>query len=106
MDDSRMRAFVEAYRKEFGGDPDAFAVAEYDAVSMLAAAVAEIARESGVDKVTGDAVRAKLGAMRWRGLAMEYKSDGKGNMAHAAMVVCYGGASRVPDIAARYVPAS
>lgn len=102
MDNPRMKAFVEAYRAEYKADPDAFAVAEYDAVSMLAAAIAEIARADGADKVSGEAVRTRLSAMRHRGLATEYRSDGRGNMVHTAIIVCYDGISRVPPIAQRY----
>jgi len=31
-----------------------------------------------------------------------YKSDGNGNMAHEAEIICYDGTSRVPALAARY----
>ena len=99
IDDAKMKAFVEAYRKEYRADPDAFAAAEYDAVSMLAVAIAEIAKAGSV---TGESVREKLSTMRYRGLAAEYRSDGKGNMVHTAMIVCYDGTSRVPPIAQRY----
>lgn len=102
MDEAKMKAFVEAYRAEYKADPDAFAVAEYDAVSMLAAAITEIARSDGADKVSGDAVRAKLSSLSHRGLATEYKSDGKGNMVNSAIIVCYDGTGRVPPIARRY----
>jgi len=102
MDDPRMKAFVEEYRAVYKADPDAFAVAQYDAVSTLAAAVAEIAKADGADKVSGEAVRAKLSTIRYRGLATEYGSDGKGNMNRAAIIVCYDGTSRVPPIAQRY----
>ena len=33
---------------------------------------------------------------------MTYRSDGKGNMAHSASIVCYDGSSRVPSIVKRY----
>ena len=33
---------------------------------------------------------------------MTYKSDGKGNMAHDALIVCYDGASLVPAVAKRF----
>ena len=33
---------------------------------------------------------------------MTYKSDGKGNMAHDALIVCYDGKSRVPQIIKQY----
>jgi branched-chain amino acid transport system substrate-binding protein len=94
-----MKAFVEAYRREYGADPDAFAVAEYDAVSMLAAAIAESVKAGAV---TGESVRERLATMRYRGLAAEYRSDGKGNMVHTAMIVCYDGQSHVPPIKERY----
>jgi branched-chain amino acid transport system substrate-binding protein len=99
VDDPKMKAFVEAYRREYGADPDAFAVAEYDAVSMLAAAIAESAKAGAI---TGESVREKLATMRYRGLAAEYRSDGKGNMVHTAMIVCYDGQSHVPPIKERY----
>ncbi|TWT05632.1 ABC transporter substrate-binding protein [Reyranella sp. CPCC 100927] len=102
-DNDRMRKFVAAYRREYQADPDAFAVAEYDAVRMLGVMVDEIVKAKGVDAVTGDAVRARLSTMRWPGLATEYWSDGKGNMAHEALIVCYGGTDRVPAIRSKYV---
>ena len=33
---------------------------------------------------------------------MTYKSDGTGNMAHSAVIMCYDGTSRVPRIVKRY----
>jgi branched-chain amino acid transport system substrate-binding protein len=33
---------------------------------------------------------------------MSYISDGKGNMAHDAVIICYDGKSRVPNIRQRY----
>jgi len=33
---------------------------------------------------------------------MTYKSDGRGNMAHSAVILCYDGASRVPKIVQSY----
>ena len=51
---------------------------------------------------SADEVRAYLAATTYRGLAMTYRSDGAGNMAHSAVIMCYDGASRIPDIVARY----
>jgi branched-chain amino acid transport system substrate-binding protein len=101
-DNASMRDFVAAYRKDYQADPDAFAVADYDAVRMLDAAIGEIIKTGGVAAVTGERVRSQLAALRWRGLATDYRSDGKGNMAHEALIVCYDGASRVPPIVSRY----
>jgi branched-chain amino acid transport system substrate-binding protein len=101
-DNASMSGFVGAYRREHQADPDAFAVAEYDAVHMLAAAVIDIASAGGIESVTGDAVRARLSAMRWQGLATDYRSDGRGNMAHEALIVCYDGVGRIPEIATKY----
>ena len=33
---------------------------------------------------------------------MNYRSDGKGNMAHSAVIICYGAEDRVPQIVKRY----
>ena len=92
-----MKAFLEAYRAAYKSDPDAYAAAQYDAVRMLGG----ILRELGSD-ATPEAVRTRLANDTYRGIAGTYRSDGKGNMAHEAEIVCYGGASRVPQVVARY----
>ena len=51
---------------------------------------------------TPEAVRQALATMSYDGLAMSYKSDGHGNMAHSAVILCYDGAGRVPKIAQTY----
>jgi branched-chain amino acid transport system substrate-binding protein len=90
-----MDAFLARYRAEFKSEPDAFAVGEFDGVSMALQAVADGAK-------TAAEVRDALSRMTYTGLAMTYRSDGKGNMAHSAIIVCYDGASRVPKIVKRY----
>ncbi|HEX2887066.1 ABC transporter substrate-binding protein [Vineibacter terrae] len=102
-DSADMQGFVTAYRRDYGADPDAFAAAQYDAVRMLGLLVEDIVKAKGADAVTGEAVRAALAQARWRGLATEYFSDGKGNMAHEALIVCYDGSGRVPVIKQKYV---
>ena len=89
------RAFTAKYRTRFKSDPDAFAVGQYDAMMMMIAAL-----EAGVD--TPAKMRAWLAGNSYKGLAMTYRSDGKGNMAHDAVIVCYDGASRVPAVVKRY----
>lgn len=88
-------AFTQAYRAAFDQDPDAFALGQYDAMRMALAAVADGAR-------TPDAVRDWLAKEPFEGVAMTYISDGTGNMAHDALIVCYDGQSRVPAIVKRY----
>lgn len=90
-----IKDFVAAFRKAYGAEPDAFALADYDAVSMLLTL-----RRNGIR--TGPAMRRALATTRYRGLAMTYRSDGKGDMAHDAIIVCYDGKSRVPRIVKRY----
>lgn len=87
--------FAATYRLKFGAEPDAFALAQYDGMRMVLAAVAKGARDA-------EAVRAFLASNSHEGLAMTYRSDGTGNMAHDAVILCYDGTSRVPAIVKRY----
>jgi branched-chain amino acid transport system substrate-binding protein len=87
--------FVADYRKTFNTEPDSYALAQYDGTAMVLEAV-----KAGA--TTPEAMRQALGTMTYRGLAMTYKSDGRGNMAHSAIILCYDGTSRVPKIAVRY----
>lgn len=87
--------FLAAYRKAFGTDPDAYALGQYDGAMMLLHAVASGAR-------TPDAVRVALATESYKGIAMTYRSDGAGNMAHSAMILCYDGTSRTPKVVRRY----
>lgn len=87
--------FLAAYRAEFNAEPDGFAMGQYDGVSMVLDAASKGAR-------TAADVQKALSSTTYKGLAMTYKSDGKGNMAHSAMIICYDGASRTPKIAKRY----
>jgi branched-chain amino acid transport system substrate-binding protein len=90
-----MNAWRDSYRAAFGDDPDAFALQQFDATMMVLNAIA-----AGAD--TPAKMREALATGRHVGLAMTYRSDGKGNMAHDAVIVCYDGASRVPKIVKRY----
>jgi len=90
-----MRTFLKMYRDEFAADPDGFALGQYDAVSMMLDAVAKGA-------TTPAAVTRALATNTFEGLAMRYRSDGKGNMAHSAVIVCYDGTSRIPTVARRF----
>jgi branched-chain amino acid transport system substrate-binding protein len=90
-----MQRFATDYRRQFGSDPDAFAVAQYDGTMMLVEALLAGAKD-------GEAVRAYLAGHSYTGLAMTYRSDGKGNMAHDAQIVCFDGKTRVPAIVAHY----
>ena len=51
---------------------------------------------------TAEAVTKALSTGSYQGVAMTYKSDGHGNMAHSAVIVCYDGSSRVPVVARHY----
>jgi branched-chain amino acid transport system substrate-binding protein len=91
-----VEAWTRDYRAAFGADPDAFALAQYDGAMMMLAALRAGARSP-------EAMRAWLASETHRGLAMTYRSDGKGNMAHDAVIVCYDGTDRTPRIVKRYV---
>lgn len=95
-----MKAFADSYRAAFKTEADAFAAAQYDAVQMLATVVADL-RKASAD-VSPIAVRGALARDSYKGLVTTYKSDGKGNMAHEAEIVCYDGTGRVPKVVERY----
>lgn len=83
--------FARRYRARFKAEPDAFALAAYDAVMAVAELLPRKPR-----------LEASLAGVAIEGLAMTYRSDGKGNMAHDAIIVCYDGVSRTPRVAKRY----
>lgn len=87
--------FLAQYRAEFNAEPDGFALGQYDGVMMALDAVARGAR-------TPSDVTKALAAATYRGLAMTYKSDGTGNMAHSAVIMCFDGRSRIPRVVRRY----
>lgn len=93
--DPDINAFAERYTDRFGTPPDAFALHQYDAVSMFLNALAKGASDA-------EAVRTALSTESYDGLAMTYKSDGNGNMAHDAVIICYDGTSRTPEVVKRY----
>jgi branched-chain amino acid transport system substrate-binding protein len=95
-----MRDFLAAYRAAYNSDPDAFAAAQYDAVRMLGDVIAGLRRDGTA--VTSAKVREKLSSARYQGVVTTYQSDGKGDMAHDAEIVCFDGTDRVPRPAARY----
>jgi branched-chain amino acid transport system substrate-binding protein len=95
-----MQDFLTRYRAAFHSDPDGFGLGQYDATMMVLDAVAHGA-------TTPEAVTKMLSTESYTGLAMTYKSDGSGNMAHSAVIVCFDGTSRVPKVVKHYdFPAS
>ncbi len=92
---AEMERFLSQYRAEFKTEPDGFAVGQYDATSMIIDAVAKGARSA-------EDIRRALATSSYKGVAMTYKSDGKGNMANSAVLICYDGTTRTPKIAKRY----
>ncbi len=91
----QLKKWLEDYRHAFQTDPDAYALGEYDGITMVLRAVAEGARSA-------EEVRAYLASKTYKGLAMTYKSDGTGNMAHSAEIICYDGSTRTPRVVKRY----
>ncbi len=90
-DAPEIAAFARNYRERYKAEPDAFALAAYDAVRA-------VFQTWNAEKPLPES----LAAAEIKGLAMTYKNDGTGNMAHDAIVVCYDGTSRTPRIAKRY----
>ena len=90
-----MEQFLRQYREQFKNEPDGFAVGQYDATMMVLNAAARGARSA-------EDIQKALAATSYKGLAMTYKSDGRGNMAHSAVMICYDGATRIPKVVKRY----
>ena len=44
----------------------------------------------------------RLATDTYHGVVTTYRSDGKGNMAHEAEIVCFDGTDRIPKSTARY----
>jgi branched-chain amino acid transport system substrate-binding protein len=94
-----MEAFAAAYRARFKAEPDAFAAAQYDGTGMALTAI-----RAGAS--TPAALRDQLARGSYEGVAMSYRSDGKGNMAHDAVIICYDGKTRTPALVKRYAGAA
>jgi branched-chain amino acid transport system substrate-binding protein len=90
-----LERFTADYRASFKTEPDAFALGQYDGIRMVLDA-------AGKGAESPEALRDALAKSTYQGLAMTYRSDGRGNMAHSAVIVCYDGASRVPAVVKRY----
>ncbi len=91
----QIQKFTQEFQERYGRAPDAYALAQYDGVNMAKQAIREGAR-------TAEALRDALSHMTYEGVAMTYASDGKGNMAHDAVIICYDGKSHIPQIAKVY----
>ncbi|MBA4789222.1 MAG: penicillin-binding protein activator [Rhizobiales bacterium] len=87
--------FIDTYTAKYNATPDFFALQQYDGVNMAISAV-----KAGA-KTPAD-VQKYLASKTYDGAAMSYKSDGKGNMAHSAVIVCFDGTSRSPALVKRY----
>lgn len=94
----KIQAWADRYRKRFGVEPDGLALAQYDGVAMALDLVAK----NNVS--TAEEMREALANGVYEGVAKTYKSNGNGDMAHDADVVCYDGTSRIPTVAKHYSP--
>lgn len=88
-------AWADAYKERFGQEPDGLALGQYDGVMMVMSLIADGAS-------TPEEVVKALGETTYKGVAMTYKSNGNGDMAHDADIVCWDGSSRIPKVVAHY----
>lgn len=91
----KIKEWADAYKKRFGIEPDGLALGQYDGVMMTLQMIKEGAK-------TAEDLVSALGKATYNGVAMTYKSNGKGDMAHDADIVCWDGKSRIPNIAKHY----
>lgn len=87
--------FLNDYTAKYGSMPDAYAIQQYDGLMMALTAVKDGAK-------TPADVQKYMSTHDYQGVGMSYKSDGKGNLAHSAVVVCYDGSSLSPKLVKRY----
>ena len=87
--------FLNDYLSKFGAMPDAYAIQQYDGLMMALTAVKSGARAP-------EDVRKYMSTEQYQGVAMSYKSDGKGNLAHSVVIICYDGTSLTPKLVKRY----
>jgi branched-chain amino acid transport system substrate-binding protein len=90
-----MKAWADSYKQRFGIEPDGLALGQYDGVMMALKLIGE-----GAD--TAEKLREAFHKASYKGVAMTYQSDGEGDMAHDADIVCWDGSSRVPNVAGHY----
>ncbi len=89
------KAWADAYKARFGEEPDGLALGQYDGVMMALSLIAKGA-------TTPAALAAALNTTEYKGVAMTYKSNGHGDMAHDAEIVCWNGSSRIPQVVGSY----
>ena len=94
----KIKEWADAYKKRFGIEPDGLALGQYDSVMMTLSLIAKGA-------TTAEQLRAALQRETYEGVAMTYKSNGKGDLAHDAEIVCWDGTSRIPKILKHYAGA-
>jgi branched-chain amino acid transport system substrate-binding protein len=87
--------FLNDYSVKYGAAPDAYAIQQYDGLMMALTAVKDGAK-SPAD------VQKYMSTHDYQGVGMSYKSDGKGNLAHSVVIVCYDGSSLTPKLVKRY----
>jgi branched-chain amino acid transport system substrate-binding protein len=91
----QIKEWADAYLARFGIEPDGLALGQYDGVMMAMSVIADGAS-------TPAEVIDALQNTTYDGVAMTYKSNGKGDMAHDADIVCWEGTSRIPAVATHY----
>lgn len=92
-----MQKFVQDYKQAFNQEPDGFALGQYDGTMMALQAIAAGAN-------TPEKLTQALSTTSYKGLAMTYRSNGSGDMAHSAVIICFDGKSRIPKVTKHYDP--
>jgi len=90
-----MKTWSDAYKAKFGVEPDGLALGQYDGMMMALSLIA-----GGAD--TPEKLIAGFHNTTYKGVAMTYKSNGKGDMAHEAEIVCWNGTNPIPAVAIHY----
>lgn len=90
-----MKTWADAYKAKYGVEPDGLALGQYDGMMMALSLIAAGAN-------TPEKLMEGFHKTTYKGVAMTYKSNGKGDMAHDAEIVCWNGTGPIPAVAAHY----
>jgi len=93
-----MKAYVKAFKKAYGSQPDYLSAVTYDAV-MLAGAAAEKA-----GKFTHAAINKAIGTVNYSGICQSYHADARQTLAHTNFILKFNSNGTWRQVASETIP--